>query len=218
MQKTNVIFLFEKDSETEVFAYFPQLKECYAHIGQHSACSIEYVNECKICVEKENYSDLYKELTNSVGYLLNVLNFHTDSLTFNSHKNHNPHCDILEGKLDGDSFITYYIELKTGNEGMEYYKGENYVVGSNKKSFSRIFKSEQEIPTKYRELWEVLKKTYQTCYKYNPPTNDENGYVKEFTCDKPESFNVGDKFTYPSGNIYQVIKIEGLRIFVKFIK
>jgi hypothetical protein len=81
---TLVKFLKEPNSPNPdgVLAYFPQLnwipwsnltKTSYAHIGQHSACTVEYaktlvpvtnVNECK---------DLIKELK-GLGYKLKVLN------------------------------------------------------------------------------------------------------------------------------------------------
>jgi hypothetical protein len=73
---TLVKFLHEKDREG-VFAYFPDtifsiapngepFHTCYADIGQHSACSIEYANECKEATYSE-YADLLKELI-SIGY------------------------------------------------------------------------------------------------------------------------------------------------------
>lgn len=68
--KERVVFLKEKDGS--IMAYFPNIDEgngqkmCYAHIGQHSACSPEYAKECTPANEKE-YSDLQDELV-SVGY------------------------------------------------------------------------------------------------------------------------------------------------------
>jgi len=68
----SVIFYHEKDGN-DVFAYFPHIKgdlkgnnTCYAHIGQHSACSPDYVKECKEA-NYSAYSDLLKELI-SIGY------------------------------------------------------------------------------------------------------------------------------------------------------
>lgn len=74
---TKVLFLREKHGDG-VFAYFPEEvhdaknKMCYAHIGQHSACSPEYTNECEQATFKE-YEDLEKELI-SMGYSLTVQN------------------------------------------------------------------------------------------------------------------------------------------------
>lgn len=76
-KKINVLFLIDKDTENanenNVFAFFPDYLECYAHIGQHSACCKEYANECK---EADFY--LYAPLLNElkqIGYKnLNVLN------------------------------------------------------------------------------------------------------------------------------------------------
>lgn len=89
---------------------------------------------------------------------------------FNSHLDHNPCCDILEGHLDKDTFITYGIYVKddgsrkVGDEFMEYYTGENYMVGSSKKSNSRVYEP-SKIPAKYKAAWEELRTTYQNEYK-----------------------------------------------------
>jgi hypothetical protein len=91
-------------------------------------------------------------------------------LKFNSHKNHNPSADILEGHLDNDTFITYGIYVKDsgskkkGDEFMEYYTGENYKVGSSKKSNSRVY-GPDKIPAKYKAAWEELKAKYESEYK-----------------------------------------------------
>lgn len=89
---------------------------------------------------------------------------------FNSHKNHNPSADILQGHLDKDTFITYGIYVKdsgskkVGDEFMEYYSGENYNVGSTKRSSSRVY-SPDKIPAKYKAAWEELKAKYEKEYK-----------------------------------------------------
>lgn len=80
--KTDVLFLWEQPSEDgqDVFAFFPNEKynsnpklfESYSHIGQHSACHIDYANKC-LQASPEQYSDLEKELT-QIGYNLNILN------------------------------------------------------------------------------------------------------------------------------------------------
>lgn len=67
---TQVKFLIEKDGEG-VFAFFPTEHfthsttdgrfTCYAHIGQHSACHIDYANECKEAQYNE-YGGLLREL------------------------------------------------------------------------------------------------------------------------------------------------------------
>lgn len=78
--KTPVKFLIHsEDEDNTVFALFPTLKESpncvlsYAHIGQHSECSLEYANECYEA-NADQYEKLYIELTNYVGYDLKVLN------------------------------------------------------------------------------------------------------------------------------------------------
>jgi hypothetical protein len=63
---TRVKFYLDKDGE--VLAYFPDMegdskgnKTCYAHIGQHSACSPDYVKGLKKAAPGE-YIPLLKEL------------------------------------------------------------------------------------------------------------------------------------------------------------
>jgi len=74
--KTKVKFLINVD---ELFAYFPELeyndnpklKTCYSHIGQHSACHVDYAKEAREASPKE-YIDLKTELKN-LGYNLEIL-------------------------------------------------------------------------------------------------------------------------------------------------
>jgi len=70
---TEVYFRREKDGE--ILAVFPDDKEltCYAHIGQHSACTQDYIDEETSPASKKEYADLYKELTELVGYTLKVV-------------------------------------------------------------------------------------------------------------------------------------------------
>lgn len=77
--KTKVTFLYEANSR-DVFAFFPTticmitgFYDSYSHIGQHSQCSIEYVRECREA-SPEDYAPLYKELTELIGYDLEVQN------------------------------------------------------------------------------------------------------------------------------------------------
>lgn len=81
-EKTDVLFLKDKDDDT-VFAFFPnEISDskgnltCYAHVGQHSACSQEYADECEKATSDE-YKGLEKELIDR-GYNLNVLNDQDD--------------------------------------------------------------------------------------------------------------------------------------------
>lgn len=95
-QKTKVLFLMEQpdsDISANVFAYFPdmnyysegnigygkvtkdnwqEMKTSYAHIGQHSACHIDYANKC-LQATQEQYAALKIELE-GLGYDLEVLN------------------------------------------------------------------------------------------------------------------------------------------------
>ena len=89
--KTNVKFLvhYSLVYDEELFAFFPDelhvevvdettakgklyLMRCYSHIGQHSACHIDYANESREAT-KEEYNPLLEELL-SIGYELNILN------------------------------------------------------------------------------------------------------------------------------------------------
>lgn len=71
---TKVKFLIDKPNGNlpggEVFAFFPELMDnnhsytmftSYAHIGQHSACHVDYAKGCKEANYNE-YCDLLKEL------------------------------------------------------------------------------------------------------------------------------------------------------------
>lgn len=89
-------------------------------------------------------------------------------LNFNSHKDHNPNCDILEGHIDRNTLITYGIYVSgadTGKEFMEYYSGPNYKPESTgKNSSSRIY-TPDKIPSKYQNMWNELRAIYQHDYK-----------------------------------------------------
>lgn len=71
---------FRHDTFGGVFAFFPQLVHdfngyrknhtCYSHIGQHSACNVDYVKECRPAKESE-YLPLKQELE-SIGYTLKI--------------------------------------------------------------------------------------------------------------------------------------------------
>lgn len=76
----DVIFRKEKNDYTgdyDIIAFFPTLKAnygrvaCYSHIGQHGEADILYYYETKKA-KPEEYADLYRELTELVGYNLRV--------------------------------------------------------------------------------------------------------------------------------------------------
>ena len=64
----------------DLIAFFPQIVHsfngyrknhtCYARIGQHSACNVDYVKECRPATESE-YMPLKQELE-SIGYDLKI--------------------------------------------------------------------------------------------------------------------------------------------------
>jgi len=72
--------IFFKENDGEVFAYFPNLKAddrgnntCYSHIGQHSACSKEYLIGREMATLNE-YFPLLEELKQQGYTNLEVLN------------------------------------------------------------------------------------------------------------------------------------------------
>lgn len=90
-----------------------------------------------------------------------------EGLKFNSHKVHNPNCDIMEIKIDKDTVLTYGIYIKgekLGEEFSEYYKGSNYVNNSTAKSYSKSYKL-KDTPKKYIETVNKLKEIYNTQFK-----------------------------------------------------
>jgi len=80
---TLVKFLKEPESPDQgILAYFPQLnwikesnltKVCYAHIGQHSACAVEYANSLTPSTDLAECLPLINELKGR-GYDLKILN------------------------------------------------------------------------------------------------------------------------------------------------
>ena len=69
---------FYKEEDGDVLAYFPLEvfdragnNTSYAHIGQHSACSPDYVKDLPLATEKE-YRELKNELE-GLGYKLKVV-------------------------------------------------------------------------------------------------------------------------------------------------
>ena len=104
--------------------------------------------------------------------------------TFNSHKNHNPAADILQRQLDRDTTITYGIYVKDlgsqkkGDEFMEIYIGSNYVPYSTKRSNSKYYTSDQ-IPSKYKSVWDELKSKYENELKESSLT--EATSIKDHT-------------------------------------
>lgn len=117
---------------------------------------------------------------------------------FNSHKDHNPNADILEGYIDNDSFITYGVYVngdKQGQEFMEYYKGSNYVAGSNKPSFSRFY-TKENIPSKFLLPWNDLREKY---------IHEYSNYNKggEMYCLGGAMYHKGGDIYYEEGGSYK---------------
>ena len=70
-----------KESNDDLFAFFPEentydddsgFRTAYSHIGQHSACGPGYFKECKDATFPRAF-ELYKELTEIVGYDLEMI-------------------------------------------------------------------------------------------------------------------------------------------------
>jgi len=71
-------------------------------------------------------------------------------------KYHNPDYLIVSTPIDADSFITCCKPVNGGDYKMEYYRGENHIVSSKLKSYSRIY-SEDQIPLKYKDIYKRLR-------------------------------------------------------------
>lgn len=133
--KTKVIFKKDKESNT-VFAFFPDMlynvwlygkdmKTCYAHLGQHSACLKGYADECKEAKSYE-FADLLKELIEQ-GYSLEVLNSQSielrrpptkDEIKFGEGATH--YRDFLIGEvLDKEGNIKQWVKAK--DDLLRYY-------------------------------------------------------------------------------------------------
>jgi len=71
--KVKFVYTKEHDEVTAVFidenTEFP---DCYAHIGQHSICCKEWIDEQKKATKKQ-YQPLLQELKN-IGYNVEILN------------------------------------------------------------------------------------------------------------------------------------------------
>ena len=68
-----VIAVFVDEEENNRYGDNDKHFSCYAHLGQHSTCSQSFLAQnCRKATEKE-YKELFNELTNSVGYNLNVI-------------------------------------------------------------------------------------------------------------------------------------------------
>ena len=135
MKTTKVIFKKEKEGNT-VFAFFPDMlynvelygkdmKTCYAHLGQHSACLEEYAGECEEAKYNE-YADLLKELVRQ-GYKLEVLNnqvieYHRKpteyELFFGEGATHY-RCFLIGDVVDSEGNLKKWI--KTSGDGLRYY-------------------------------------------------------------------------------------------------
>ena len=70
-----------KEDNDDLFAFFPEqnayddnsgFKTSYCHIGQHGACGPGYFKECKDATFPRAF-ELYKELTETVGYELEMI-------------------------------------------------------------------------------------------------------------------------------------------------
>ena len=80
MEKTKVIFRKVKNPYTKdwnIVAFFPETYDngfmtCYEHMGQHSEAHLQTYWESKRA-KPEEYAELYKELTELVGYHLRVM-------------------------------------------------------------------------------------------------------------------------------------------------
>ena len=85
----------------------------------------------------------------------------------NPMESHNPDYDILCGRVDDETFITYCLQIKgpnPGEETMEIYRGENYNANSKLRSWSRRYVKDA-IPSNWRASWLELRSKYLTDFK-----------------------------------------------------
>lgn len=80
MEKTRVKFYYNEYNDDlfalfldEILMNYPDTFECYSHIGQHGSVHFKYIKESRVATFEE-YQSLYNELTQLVGYNLEVLN------------------------------------------------------------------------------------------------------------------------------------------------
>jgi hypothetical protein len=81
-------------------------------------------------------------------------------------ESHNPYYDILCGRIDADTYITYCLQIKgptPGKETMEIYTGENYNADSKLRSWSRHYSGEA-IPKTWKKHWLELQRIYKMAH------------------------------------------------------
>lgn len=81
-------------------------------------------------------------------------------------KNHNPHYNIIYYQINNDENITFCNNITNDVKLVEYYKGINYNVNSNLRSYSKVYEL-NEVPKKYKDLVNSLIKLYNMYYKTN---------------------------------------------------
>jgi hypothetical protein len=68
-----VIAVFVDEEENNRYGDNDKHFSCYAHLGQHSTCSLSFLaKNCRKINKKEEYQDLKTELE-SIGYNLNIV-------------------------------------------------------------------------------------------------------------------------------------------------
>lgn len=117
---TQVKFLIEKKEgklPCNVFAFFPQMEysntsngmfTCYAHLGQHGGCHIDYAKECKLA----NYNEYYSLLMELIGQGYNdlqVLNYETQT-----RQCHRP---PTKSEINFGEWATHYRDFKLSEIG-----------------------------------------------------------------------------------------------------
>ena len=112
---TDVIFYIDNDGQT--LAYFPNddadnkgNKTCYAHVGQHSGCSPEYVKDLKKATPEE-YKDLQAELVGQGYDDLNVLS--ENLLEDNSENGYGQQAFYFAKNGDTNN---YFFKIQTGQD------------------------------------------------------------------------------------------------------
>jgi len=89
----------------------------------------------------------------------------TYKIEFNDKKTTGHYPNIISVQLDPDTSFTYYKNPQNLYEwGSELYIGKNYNVGSDKPSYSRVYKRWVGLPEKYKKTALDLREIHREHY------------------------------------------------------
>lgn len=146
---------FYMEGKDTVFAYFPELvfdnngnKTSYSHIGQHSACSKEYIKGKKMATPYQ-YNSLLVELV-AQGYTdLKIMNNQKDNIEDVKAKLYELFESFYQYRIKGDKFVA---ELK------------KICAGQGKKSYWWRFFKNDTLANDWQSVSNSLESTKNTAY------------------------------------------------------